>query len=80
MRTILGDTMQTHAYLCAFLLRGNKLNQKLRIRYGLGFWGAFVLKGSYDRFKERIYNFRGFLKNQRKRITRALLDKGHASP
>jgi len=47
MRTILGDTMQTHAYLCAFLLRGNKLTQKLRLRYRLGFWGAFVLKGCY---------------------------------
>jgi hypothetical protein len=38
-----------------------------------------VLKGSDDRFKKRIYNFRSFLKKQRKRMARGFLYPGHAS-
>jgi hypothetical protein len=63
----------------AVLLRGHKLTQNFGCDYRSGFRGVFVLEDKGDRFKKRIYNFKSFLKNQRKRMARGLLYPGHAS-
>ena len=78
MRTILRDAMRSHAYV-RLPLAEKQADSKLRLDYGSGFWGTLVLKGSYEGFKKRIYNFRSFLKNQRKRMTRAFLNARHVS-
>ncbi len=77
MKTILRDAMQAHA--CAFLLEASSCLKNFGCDCRSGFWGAFVLKGSYEGFKKWINDFRSFLKNQRKRMTRTLLYTGHVS-
>lgn len=67
--------MRPHAFLRVLCTASSSSGSDKKTDQAFG--GTFVLKGGYSKYKERIFNFKGFLKNQRKRIARTLLYTGH---